>query len=105
MAYPFFSLAKTHRTTPIDCRRNDIAIRVEAVPERLAIKHEIFARVAEHAPEGALLGTNTSQLSITRIGTVLGDRAASLVGMHFFNPPVRMRLVELVRRDAVRAPG
>ena len=33
MAYPFFSLAKTHRTTPIDYRLNDIAIRVEAVPE------------------------------------------------------------------------
>src|SRR5436190_19468519 len=33
MAYPFFSLAKTHRTTPIDYRMNDIAIRVEAVPE------------------------------------------------------------------------
>src|SRR6202789_1416127 len=33
MAYPFFSLAKTHRTTPIDCRMNEIAIRVEAVPE------------------------------------------------------------------------
>jgi 3-hydroxybutyryl-CoA dehydrogenase len=75
----------------------DCDVVVEAVPERLALKHEIFARVAEHAPEGALLGTNTSQLSITRIGTVLGDRAASLVGMHFFNPPVMMRLVELVR--------
>src|ERR1700730_15943734 len=34
MAYPFFSLAKTHRTTPIDFRMNEIAIRVEAVPER-----------------------------------------------------------------------
>ncbi|MGH7087778.1 MAG: replication initiator protein A, partial [Stellaceae bacterium] len=33
MAYPFFSLAKTHRTTPIDYRMNDLAIRVEAVPE------------------------------------------------------------------------
>ncbi len=33
MAYPFFSLAKTHRTTPIDYRMNDVAIRVEAVPE------------------------------------------------------------------------
>jgi 3-hydroxybutyryl-CoA dehydrogenase len=70
---------------------------VEAVPERLELKHEIFTRVAEHAPGEALLGTNTSQLSITRIGTVLGDRAANLVGMHFFNPPVMMRLVELVR--------
>jgi 3-hydroxybutyryl-CoA dehydrogenase len=75
----------------------DCDVVVEAVPERLELKHEIFTRVAEHAPGEALLGTNTSQLSITRIGTVLGDRAANLVGMHFFNPPVMMRLVELVR--------
>jgi 3-hydroxybutyryl-CoA dehydrogenase len=78
----------------------DCGVVVEAVPERLELKHEIFRQVAEHAPMEALLGTNTSQLSITRIGTVLGDRAANLVGMHFFNPPVMMRLVELVRGRA-----
>jgi 3-hydroxybutyryl-CoA dehydrogenase len=70
---------------------------IEAVPERLELKHSIFAEIAKHAPADALLGSNTSQLSITRIGRVLDERAANLVGMHFFNPPVMMRLVELVR--------
>jgi len=70
---------------------------VEAAPESLELKREIFAAVAAAAPAGALLGTNTSQLSITAIGAPLGDDAERLVGMHFFNPPVMMRLVELVR--------
>jgi 3-hydroxybutyryl-CoA dehydrogenase len=70
---------------------------IEAVLERLQVKHKVFAEVAEAAPDGALLGTNTSQLSVTRIGSVLGERSSQLVGTHFFNPPVLMRLVELVQ--------
>jgi 3-hydroxybutyryl-CoA dehydrogenase len=70
---------------------------IEAVLERLEVKHQVFAAVAEAAPDGALLGTNTSQLSVTRIGAALGERAGQLVGTHFFNPPVLMRLVELVQ--------
>lgn len=75
----------------------DADVVVEAVPERLDLKHQVFAEVAASAPTKALLGTNTSQLSITSIGTPLGDRAGNLVGMHFFNPPVMMQLIELVR--------
>jgi 3-hydroxybutyryl-CoA dehydrogenase len=70
---------------------------VEAAPESLDLKREIFAAVVAAAPAEALLGTNTSQLSITAIGAPIGDDAERLVGMHFFNPPVMMRLVELVR--------
>lgn len=71
-------------------------IVIEAVVELLDVKHAVFGEVLAAAPPDALLGTNTSQLSITQIGTVLGDDAGRLVGMHFFNPPVLMRLVELV---------
>lgn len=70
---------------------------VEAVPERLDLKHRVLQEVLEHAPPQALLGTNTSQLSITSIAAPLGDASERLLGMHFFNPPVIMRLVELVR--------
>jgi 3-hydroxybutyryl-CoA dehydrogenase len=70
---------------------------VEAAPEVLELKQELFAAVVATAPAEALLGTNTSQLSITAIGAAIGDDAERLVGMHFFNPPVMMRLVELVR--------
>ena len=70
---------------------------VEVVPEQLPIKHAVFGEIIAAAPVDALLGTNTSQLSITSIAAVLGDRAPNLIGMHFFNPPVMMRLIELVR--------
>ncbi len=73
------------------------AIVVEAVPEVLALKREVLATVIAAAPPDALLGTNTSQLSITAIGADLGEHARRLVGMHFFNPPVMMRLCELIR--------
>jgi len=69
---------------------------IEAVLERLDVKHQVFAEIVAHAPAHALLGTNTSQLSITSIATAAGDRADRVVGMHFFNPAVMMRLVELV---------
>ena len=70
---------------------------VEAVPERLDIKHDVWRDVVAAAPDDCLFGTNTSQLSITSIGSAIGVAAERLVGMHFFNPPVMMRLVELVR--------
>lgn len=75
----------------------DVDIVVEAVPERLDLKHDVIGEAAKHAPSTAVLGTNTSQLSITAIGSVLGDDAHRVVGMHFFNPAVLMRLVELIR--------
>jgi 3-hydroxybutyryl-CoA dehydrogenase len=69
---------------------------IEAVSERLELKREVWTEIATHAPPSALLGTNTSQLSITSIASVLDTDAHRLVGIHFFNPPVMMRLVELV---------
>lgn len=75
---------------------SDADVVIETVVEKLEVKHAVFREVAQAAPADALLGTNTSQLSITQIGSVLGDDATRLVGMHFFNPPVLMRLVEVV---------
>ncbi|WP_370327872.1 3-hydroxyacyl-CoA dehydrogenase family protein [Euzebya sp.] len=84
-------------TTALDEAVGAADVVVEAVPELLEVKHQVLAEVVAAAPAGALLGTNTSQLSITSIGAALGDDASRLVGMHFFNPPVLMRLCELVR--------
>lgn len=69
---------------------------IESVPEVLELKREVWARIGELAPSQALLGTNTSQLSITSIATALGADAGRLLGIHFFNPPVMMRLVEII---------
>lgn len=73
---------------------------VEAVPEVMDLKRELFARIDRSAPEGAYLATNTSELSVTAIAAATA-RPERVVGMHWFNPPERMRLVEMVR--AVRS--
>lgn len=69
---------------------------VEAVPEDMALKRRIFTELATACPKDALLGTNTSSLSIGAIaqGTGAEDR---IIGLHFFNPVPAMKLVEIVR--------
>jgi len=84
-------------TTRVSDAADGAEVIVEAVPENLALKHQVLSEALEVAAPDALMGTNTSQLSITSIASALGEAAARLVGMHFFNPPVMMRLVELVR--------
>ena len=78
------------------CVNSDCVI--EAVPERLDLKREIFAAVDRAAPELALLATNTSSLAIAQIASPVRN-PARVVGMHFFNPVHIMKLVEIVRHD------
>ncbi len=68
---------------------------IEAVPEDLALKKEIFAELEGLCAEGAILASNTTELSITDIASVTScsDR---VIGMHWFNPAPLMRLVEIV---------
>jgi enoyl-CoA hydratase/3-hydroxyacyl-CoA dehydrogenase len=68
---------------------------IEAVPERLELKQQVFKEFDKHAPANAILATNTSALPITEIATAT-NRPEKVIGMHFFNPPVLMRLVEIV---------
>lgn len=74
---------------------------IEAVPEDLRLKRALFARLAEVAAH-ARLATNTSTLSVTAIAAGC-TRPADVIGMHFFNPPGLMRLVEVVPGVATRA--
>ncbi|HKQ57448.1 MAG TPA: 3-hydroxyacyl-CoA dehydrogenase [Candidatus Eisenbacteria bacterium] len=69
---------------------------IEAVPEDMALKIEIFGTIDKVAPETAILATNTSSLSITEMAAAT-RRAPRVVGMHFFNPVHRMKLLEIVR--------
>jgi 3-hydroxybutyryl-CoA dehydrogenase len=73
----------------------DADIVVEAVPERLPLKQEVFARLDKVCGPDALLATNTSSLSVTRLAAGT-QRPERVVGMHFFNPAPVMRLVEVV---------
>jgi 3-hydroxybutyryl-CoA dehydrogenase len=72
---------------------------VEAVPELLELKQELFARIGAAAPRTALLATNTSTISVTRIAERCLN-ARRVIGMHFFNPVHRMPLVEVVVGEA-----
>jgi 3-hydroxybutyryl-CoA dehydrogenase len=76
------------------CAGADVVI--EAVPEDMALKVAVLAPLLEVLGAHALIGTNTSSLSVTELGARLGvpDRT---VGLHFFNPPPVMELVEVVR--------
>jgi 3-hydroxybutyryl-CoA dehydrogenase len=72
---------------------------IEAAPEDLALKRELLGRLAGVVAGDCVLATNTSSLSVTAIAAgVPGPER--VVGMHFFNPPARMRLVEIVAGDA-----
>ncbi len=77
--------------------RVDIAI--EAAPERFELKAEIFKALDRILPENAILATNTSSISITKLGA-LTRRPDRVIGMHFFNPVPVMVLVEVVRGPA-----
>lgn len=69
---------------------------IEAVPERIDLKIEIFAQLDKIAPRHAILASNTSSLSITEMAAAT-TRAPQVVGLHFFNPVHRMKLLEIVR--------
>jgi 3-hydroxybutyryl-CoA dehydrogenase len=71
---------------------------IEAVPEVLDLKREIFGAVDKIVPPHALLATNTSSLPVGEIANTLRD-PSRLVGMHFFNPVHVMKLLEVVRHD------
>ncbi|GAD14236.1 3-hydroxybutyryl-CoA dehydrogenase [Geobacillus kaustophilus GBlys] len=77
-----------------EMRQADVII--EAVIENMEVKKEVFSQLDNIAPEYAILATNTSSMSITEIASAT-NRPSQVVGMHFFNPPQLMKLVEVVR--------
>lgn len=74
----------------------DVDLVVEAVPENFELKKHVFAEVDKAAPAHAILATNTSSISITKIAAVT-SRPGQFIGMHFFNPVPVMKLVEVVK--------
>lgn len=90
------ALSRLRTQTTLDGAIDETRLFIETATESLAIKQTIFRDAEHRLPPGALLATNTSALSITEIGSVL-KQPERLVGMHFFNPVHKMKLVELVR--------
>ncbi|WP_254767807.1 3-hydroxyacyl-CoA dehydrogenase/enoyl-CoA hydratase family protein [Salinilacihabitans rarus] len=90
--------AALERVTPLVDMEEAVAdadVVIEAVPEKMDIKKDVYEEVEEFAPEEAIFATNTSSLSITELSEVT-ERPERFCGMHFFNPPVRMQLVEVI---------
>ncbi|MFP4590221.1 MAG: 3-hydroxyacyl-CoA dehydrogenase NAD-binding domain-containing protein [Halobacteriales archaeon] len=89
------ALARVEPMVDLAAAVADADVVVEAVPERFDIKQEVFEAVDDAAPSGAIIATNTSSISITDLSETT-DRPEQFCGMHFFNPPIRMPLVEVI---------
>ena len=90
--------AALDRVTPIvdfEEAVSDVDFVVEAVPEKMDIKKDVYGELEQYAPDRAVFATNTSSLSVTELSEVT-ERPEKFCGMHFFNPPVRMQLVEVI---------
>jgi len=76
----------------------DVDLAIEAVPEKMELKKLVFQKLDEVTPKEAILTSNTSSLSITEISRIT-RRPDKVAGMHFFNPPQIMALVEVIKGD------
>ncbi|GGN15523.1 3-hydroxyacyl-CoA dehydrogenase/enoyl-CoA hydratase family protein [Halarchaeum nitratireducens] len=88
------ALERIEPVVELEAAVTDADVVVETVPEKRDVKRNVYREVDQYLDEDAILTTNTSALSITELSEVV-DRPESFCGMHFFNPPVRMQLVEV----------
>ena len=84
------------RTTTDFDAFNDASLVVEAVTENLAVKTEVFQKLDQITPPNAILASNTSSISITKLASAT-KRPDKVIGMHFMNPVPVMKLVEVIR--------
>ena len=77
---------------------NNADLIIEAVPENLELKTDLFAQADLFCAEHTILATNTSSISISQLASNV-ERRDRFIGMHFFNPPHLMKLIEIVRGD------
>jgi 3-hydroxyacyl-CoA dehydrogenase len=91
-------LGRMRTSTSIEDSVKNADYVIEAIPEKMQLKKDTFAKLDKFAPREAILATNTSTLPPTEIAqaTRYPER---VVAMHFFNPPPLMRLVEIIRGD------
>jgi 3-hydroxybutyryl-CoA dehydrogenase len=84
------------RTTSSYADLSNADLVVEAATEKEAVKRAIYDELKPHLKDSAIVATNTSSISITRLGAASG-RAERFIGMHFMNPVPVMQLIELIR--------
>lgn len=76
--------------------RGIIDIMIEAVPERKDIKQAVFEELEKRSGEKTILASNTSSISISEISSFV-EKGEQVIGLHFFNQPTIMKLVEVIR--------
>jgi 3-hydroxybutyryl-CoA dehydrogenase len=89
------ALERIEGTTDLEAAVADADLVIEAVPEDMDLKKEVFADVEAAADEAAVIASNTSSLSVTEMAGAL-ERPERAIGLHFFNPAHIMDLVEIV---------
>jgi 3-hydroxybutyryl-CoA dehydrogenase len=90
------ALERLSMATDVKTACAGVDLVIEAIPEDMGLKVALFREVIPASPPNALLGSNTSSLSITELGAKI-DAPERTVGLHFFNPPPVMELLEVVR--------
>lgn len=85
-------------TTSYEQAAKGMDLAIEAAPENIKLKKKVFATLDSMAPSHAILASNTSTLSITEMGKAT-KRPDKVAGMHFFNPPQLMALVEIIKGE------
>lgn len=88
-------MKRVQGTTSIPDAVKDADLAIEAVFEDISVKKEVFKKLDENCPAQAILASNTSALSVTEMGKAT-NRSDKVIGLHFFNPPYAMKLVEIV---------
>ena len=89
-------LARIHPTIDLKEAVSDADLIIEAVPENVELKKSVFSEVDSLAPSHAIIASNTSSISITELASAT-NRPEKVCGMHFFNPPQLMKLVEIIK--------
>ena len=89
-------LGRIHPTLDLKEAVQNVDLVIEAVTENPLLKKSVLAEADKYAPSHAIIASNTSSISITEIGAAT-KRPEKVCGMHFFNPPQVMRLIEIVR--------
>ena len=90
------TISRIHSTTNLEEAVKGSQLVIEAATEDPKLKLDLFRRISESVPEGTVIASNTSSISITLLGSVTRN-PANVIGMHFFNPPQIMPLIEIVR--------
>ena len=90
------ALARLTPMVDLQTAVKDADFIIEAVPEKLELKKSVFADLDKFAPKHAILASNTSNISITEIASAT-NRPEKVIGYHFFNPAILMRLVEVIK--------